>query len=125
MHRGKWRTGENFETAAKRRNPRISGGRPANGFPASPHTGDIVPYLLRRIGHAAFLLIGVSALAFLFTILAPGNYFDEMRLNPQIAPQTIAALRSQYEIDRPLPVRYAHWVGSLLHGDMGFSFAYN
>ncbi|PYT95878.1 MAG: ABC transporter substrate-binding protein [Acidobacteria bacterium] len=82
-------------------------------------------YLLRRLWHAVFLLIGVSVLAFAFTVLAPGNYFDEMRLNPQIAPETITALRAQYELDRPLPVRYAHWIASLLHGDMGFSFAYN
>ena len=82
-------------------------------------------YLLRRLGHALFLLIGVSVLAFAFTVLAPGNYLDEMRLNPQIAPETISALRAQYELDRPLPIRYAHWVGSVLRGDMGFSFAYN
>lgn len=82
-------------------------------------------YLLRRLGHAAFLLAGVSILAFGFTVLAPGNYFDEMRLNPQIAPETIAALRARYEIDRPLPIRYARWVISVLRGDMGFSFAYN
>lgn len=82
-------------------------------------------YLLRRLGHAVFLLIGVSVLAFLLTVLAPGNYFDEMRLNPQIAPETINALRNQYELDRPLPIRYAHWVSSVLRGDMGFSFAYN
>ncbi len=84
-----------------------------------------MPYLLRRFGHAIFLLIGVSILAFVFTVLAPGNYFDEMRLNPQIAPETIAALRVQYELDRPLPLRYAHWLSSMLRGDMGFSFAYN
>lgn len=82
-------------------------------------------YLLRRLGHAVFLLAGVSVLTFLFTTLAPGNYFDEMRLNPQIAPETIAALRAQYELDRPLLIRYTHWVSSLLRGDMGFSFAYN
>jgi peptide/nickel transport system permease protein len=82
-------------------------------------------YLLRRLGHALFLLAGVSILAFLFTSLAPGNYFDEMRLNPQIAPETVAALRAQYGFDRPLPSRYASWLSSVLHGDMGFSFAYN
>lgn len=82
-------------------------------------------YLLRRLAHAIFLLIGVSVLAFAFTVLAPGNYFDEMRMNPQIAPATIGALRAQYELDRPLPIRYAHWVISVLHGDLGFSFAYN
>jgi peptide/nickel transport system permease protein len=82
-------------------------------------------YFLRRLMQAVFLLVGVSILTFLFSTLAPGNYFDEMRLNPQISPETVAALRAQYQIDRPLPVRYGRWVNSLLHGEMGFSFAYN
>jgi peptide/nickel transport system permease protein len=82
-------------------------------------------YLLRRAFHSFLLIFGVSILAFLFTTLAPGNYFDEMRLNPQIAPETVAALRAQYQLDRPLVVRYASWVNSLVHGEMGFSFAYN
>src|SRR5258707_1302308 len=82
-------------------------------------------YFLRRLLQAAFLLIGVSILAFLFSSLAPGNYFDEMRLNPQISPETVAALRAQYELDRPIAVRYANWVNSVAHGEMGFSFAYN
>jgi len=34
-------------------------------------------------------------------------------------------LRAQYQLDRPLPLRYASWVNSVLHGEMGFSFAYN
>ncbi len=82
-------------------------------------------YLLRRMVHAVFLLFGVSILTFLFSTLAPGNYFDEMRLNPQIAPETVASLRAQYQLDRPPPVRYARWVNSVAHGQMGFSFAYN
>jgi peptide/nickel transport system permease protein len=82
-------------------------------------------YLLGRAAHALFLVVGVSILTFLFTTLAPGNYFDEMRMNPQIAPETVAALRAQYQIDRPLPVRYASWLNSVVHGQMGYSFAYN
>ena len=82
-------------------------------------------YFLRRLMHGTFLLIGVSILTFLFSTLAPGNYFDEMRLNPQISPETVAGLRAQYQLDRPLPVRYGRWVNALLHGEMGFSFAYN
>lgn len=82
-------------------------------------------YFLRRLMQAAFLLIGVSILTFLFSTLAPGNYFDDMRLNPQISPEMVAALRTQYQLDQPLPVRYGQWVNSLLHGEMGFSFAYN
>lgn len=82
-------------------------------------------YFFRRVVHSAFLLFGVSLLTFLFSAFAPGNYFDEMRLNPQISSQTVTALRAQYQLDRPLPVRYVRWVNSLLHGEMGFSFAYN
>jgi peptide/nickel transport system permease protein len=82
-------------------------------------------FLLRRLAHAFLLLVGVSILAFLFTALAPGNYFDEMRLNPQISPESVAALRAQYGIDKPLPVRYADWLKALFHGEMGFSFANN
>jgi peptide/nickel transport system permease protein len=82
-------------------------------------------YILRRLIQAALLLLGTSLLTFLFSALAPGNYFDEMRLNPQISPETVASLRAQYQLDRPLPVRYARWVSALIHGEMGFSFAYN
>jgi peptide/nickel transport system permease protein len=82
-------------------------------------------YLFRRALHAVFLLFGVSLLTFLFSALTPGSYFDEMRLNPQISPETVAALRAQFELDRPLPVRYIHWLNSVAHGQFGFSFAYN
>src|SRR5687768_13694759 len=82
-------------------------------------------YFWRRLLHASFLLIGVSLLSFLFTELAPGDYLAEMRLNPQISPQTLAGLRSQYGLDQPLPVRYAAWIKSVAQGEFGFSFAYN
>jgi peptide/nickel transport system permease protein len=48
-----------------------------------------------------------------------------MRLNPQISPRTLAAVRAQYQLDKPLALRYASWMNSVLHGQMGFSFAYN
>jgi len=82
-------------------------------------------YLLRRGLHALVLLFGVSILTFLFSALTPGTYFDEMRLNPQISPETVAALKAQSQLDRPLPVRYLHWLNALVHGNLGFSFAYN
>jgi peptide/nickel transport system permease protein len=82
-------------------------------------------FLLRRAGHAVFLLLGVSVLAFFFSALAPGNYFDEMRLNPQISADRVSALRAEYQVDRPMAVRYAYWARGLLRGNLGFSFAYN
>jgi peptide/nickel transport system permease protein len=84
-----------------------------------------VNYIVRRLLRAVLLLVGVSVLCFLFTEMAPGSFFDEMRLNPQISPETISALRSSYGLDKPLLVRYARWMKSALHADLGYSIAYN
>ncbi len=82
-------------------------------------------YIGRKVVRAVLLLIGVSALCFLLTEMAPGSFFDEMRLNPQISPETISALRVRYGLDQPLPVRYGRWMKSALHADLGYSIAYN
>jgi peptide/nickel transport system permease protein len=82
-------------------------------------------YIARRLLHGLLLLVGVSMLSFLFADLAPGDYFSELRTDPRVSPETIAALRAQSGLDRPLPVRYAAWVASVLRGDFGYSLAYN
>lgn len=82
-------------------------------------------YLARRLVRAFLLLIGVSTLCFAFTEIAPGSFFDEMKLNPQISPETIASLRAQYGLDQPLVVRYGRWIAAAAHADLGYSIAYN
>ena len=82
-------------------------------------------YLARRLAHAALLLIGVSIFSFALLQFAPGDYFSPLGLNPQISARTVAGLRAEYGLDRPLPIRYAAWLGSTLKGDFGVSFAYN
>src|SRR5689334_5249071 len=85
----------------------------------------MIRYLLRRAGRAVLLLLAVSVLLFLLLQAAPGEFFSDMRLNPQISERTLAALRAEYGLDRPLPSRYWHWLESVARGDMGYSFAYN
>ena len=82
-------------------------------------------FLARRIIHGFFMLAGVSLFSFILLELAPGDFFEEMRLNPQISAETVAGLRKQYGLDRPLPVRYARWLQSVAKGELGFSFSYN
>jgi len=82
-------------------------------------------YITRRVIHALLLLFGISVLSFLFLDLAPGDYFAEARLDPRISAQTVAAMRTQYGLERSLPVRYGRWVQSVWHGDFGVSMAYN
>src|SRR2546430_13016632 len=82
-------------------------------------------YLLRLCLQGVMPQADGSILVFLFTLLAPANDFDEMRLNPQISSEPLAALKAHYDIDKPLAVRYVVWLKSLAHGEMGYSFAYN
>jgi peptide/nickel transport system permease protein len=82
-------------------------------------------FLFRRALHSFLLLIGASLVSFLLANLAPGGFFDQMRVNPAISRETLASLRSQYGLDRPWPERYLQWIGSSVTGQWGFSFAYN
>ena len=81
-------------------------------------------FLARRLANVLLLLLMVSFLSFALLQLTPGDFFDGLRLNPEISPQTIDGLRTQYGLDRPWPVRYECWVVSILHGQLGFSLAY-
>jgi peptide/nickel transport system permease protein len=82
-------------------------------------------YAARRLVHSLVLLAAVSVLSFLFADLAPGDFFTEMRLDPLVPPGTAEALRLRHGLDRPLPVRYAAWLGSMARGEFGYSLAYN
>lgn len=85
----------------------------------------MIRYVGRRFLRAIALLFGASALSFCLFRVAPGDYYDEMRLNPRISQQTVEALRKQHGLDLAMPLRYIRWLGSVLHGDWGFSLAYN
>lgn len=81
--------------------------------------------LAQRLLHGLFLLAGVSVLTFLFTELAPGDFFDDLALDPKVSATTADALRARFGLDDPLPERYLRWLGSVLRGDLGYSMAYN
>lgn len=85
----------------------------------------MITFVSRRLLRALLVLAGVSVLSFVLIDLAPGQYFQEMRLNPQISRETVAALQAEYGVDQTLPVRYWRWLRSVARGELGFSLAYN
>src|SRR5215472_10617294 len=85
----------------------------------------MIRFLTKRLLRAMFVLLGVSVLTFVLINLAPGHYFQEMRLNPQISRETVAALQVEYGVNQPLPVQYFRWLSSACRGELGFSLAYN
>jgi peptide/nickel transport system permease protein len=82
-------------------------------------------YISRRLIHAILLLVAISFFSFALLQIAPGDFFDAMRLNPQVSSQTVSGIRSQYGLDRPFPVRYERWMAGLLTGQLGFSLSYS
>jgi peptide/nickel transport system permease protein len=79
-------------------------------------------YLIRRLLIAIPSLLGISVVLFAVLAMAPGDPFSELATNPAIPPSVQAALRTQFGLDDPIPVRYMHWLLAMLHGDWGFSF---
>ncbi|MDP3980620.1 MAG: ABC transporter permease [Chlamydiota bacterium] len=85
----------------------------------------MLKFVLKRFIIAVPLLFIISFIAFCIIQLAPGDYFDRMRLNPQMSSETINREEAKYHLDRPVPIQYYHWVKNLMHFDMGYSFTNN
>lgn len=82
----------------------------------------MISYILRRLLISVPLLLGMTFVTFIFIQLAPGDYFDVLRLNPEISKETIALYEAKYHFDQPILVQYLYWLKSLLTLDFGYSF---
>ncbi|WP_198598308.1 ABC transporter permease [Mangrovicella endophytica] len=80
------------------------------------------PVLTRLLG-LVLTLLAISAAVFLVMSVLPGDPAAIM-LGTSARPDTLAALRSELGLDRPLPLRYAAWLTGLLTGDLGRSVTY-
>ncbi|RQP07744.1 MAG: ABC transporter permease [Paracoccus sp. BP8] len=80
-------------------------------------------YVIRRLISLGLSLLVASALIFSVVELVPGDPASFM-LGTGAQPETVAALRQQMGLDLPLPLRYLHWLGGVLTGDLGHSFTY-
>lgn len=73
----------------------------------------------RLIGMAAVMFI-VATLVFFITRMAPGDPAAIM-LGDQASPADIAKLRTQYGLDKPIPVQFGYWLTELAQGNLGRS----
>jgi peptide/nickel transport system permease protein len=88
-------------------------------------TGETFGYVVKRLLQALLTLLLASALSFFIIQLAPGNYLDALRQNPQIDQATIAALEQQFGLDQPVIEQYRRWLTQIVtQGNFGISFAY-
>ena len=78
----------------------------------------------RRIAIGVLTVLVVSLLVFAGTELLPGDVAQAI-LGPDATPESIANIRERLGLNQPAYIRYLHWFGNLLHGDMGTSLASN
>lgn len=81
-------------------------------------------YLLRRAGAVVPVLGVVSAVVFSLIHLTPGDPVRIM-LREEADPATVATLRHQLGLDRPLPLQYLTWLGRAARGELGRSIRTN
>ena len=78
-------------------------------------------YIIRRLIYAFFTLVGISLITFLIVYAIPADPAAVIA-GPYANAQTIASIRHQLGLDRPLLVQYGLFLWHALHGDWGTSF---
>ncbi|PYM27417.1 MAG: glutathione ABC transporter permease GsiC [Candidatus Rokuibacteriota bacterium] len=79
-------------------------------------------YVVRRVALAVPTLFVVSVLVFALMRMMPGDVATRMVEGHAYAP-TLAALRHDLGLDRPVHVQYLEWIGNVvLRGDFGRSY---
>ena len=81
-------------------------------------------YVVRRVGQAVVVLLLVSVIVFVLLHELPGGTARAV-LGPMATNTSIEQFNKQHYLDKPLPVQYWHWLDSVLHGNLGFSYHQN
>ncbi|MDN6350562.1 MAG: ABC transporter permease [Yaniella sp.] len=85
----------------------------------------VVSWLARRVGAAAILLWIVATVIFIAIRMIPGDPAEAIMGGPgsQASAEALEAAREQYHLNEPLLVQYALYLGQLITGDLGTSYA--
>ncbi len=90
----------------------------------------MIEFIIRRVLMMIPTLLAISFICFTVIQLPPGDYLTTMITEMQsqgesVDPAKIAFLRQEYGLDRSFLEQYAHWMGGLVQGDLGWSFEYD
>jgi len=76
----------------------------------------------QRLGLGLITLFVVSVIIFAAIAMLPGDY-ARSKLGQAATPETVAAFEHEIGLDRPPISRYLTWIGGVVTGDFGNSFA--
>ncbi len=83
----------------------------------------MLSFAIRRLLGLVLTLLAAALVVFIVLEVLPGDPAAVM-LGVQATPETLAALRAEYGLDRPASVRFLAWIGGLVTGDLGISYTY-
>ncbi len=78
-------------------------------------------YILRRLGFGILVLIGTSIITFVIAFVVPADPAVTIA-GAKADPQTLAMIRQQLGLNKPIYIQYAHYLWRVLHGDLGRSY---
>src|SRR5207245_1534428 len=78
-------------------------------------------YILKRVGFAVLMLVGVSVILFTIMRLAPGGP-EAVLIGGEFSQEAAAQIRQRLGLDRPIALQYLGWAGAAVRGDLGRSF---
>ena len=79
--------------------------------------------ILRRLLLMIPQLLALSILVFFLAELMPGDALTGL-IDPKISAEQIEAMREKLGLNKPVWERYLNWMGGMLQGDFGRSFAH-
>jgi peptide/nickel transport system permease protein len=83
-------------------------------------------YTLSHLLQGLALVIAVVVLNFVLVHAAPGDPVETIAgASGGMSDELKAQLRTQYGLDKTLPVQLGVYVGKVLHGDLGYSYFFN
>jgi peptide/nickel transport system permease protein len=83
----------------------------------------MLSFVVRRLVGLVITLLAAALVVFVVLEVLPGDPAAVM-LGVQATPETLAALRAEYGLDRPVAVRFANWIAGFVSGDLGVSYTY-
>ncbi len=84
----------------------------------------MIAYLFRRLVALIPLLLGITGLVFLLMSLAPGDFLTPVRVQRDVSPELIQSIEQQFGLNQPWYVQYVKWLGNVVTGNLGHSWAY-
>ena len=78
-------------------------------------------YIIKRIGHAALILLGISFITFLLLYIFPADPVRQIA-GRSATPETVANIRAELGLDKPLLTQYSTYISHLARGDLGRSY---